>query len=82
MQAVQAVQAVSERLRARPEVKNVAVSSLMPLASIRRPGRVKVGSRAPQEQTPLILPIFSNAVSSSYFETPAIAAASRTGIES
>jgi predicted permease len=67
-ESLQTVQAVSERLRARPEVKNVAVSSLMPLASIRRPGRVRSGQGVAGAEG-AVLPIFSNAVSASYFET-------------
>lgn len=59
--------AVVDRLRARPDVKSVAVSSLMPLASIRRPGRVKWAQG--QGAGGAVVPIFSNAVSASYFET-------------
>ena len=60
--AAKSVHAVLERLRARPEIESVAASSLMPLASIRRPGRVRLPSGATAA-------IFSNAVSASYFET-------------
>jgi hypothetical protein len=54
--------AVVDRLRSRPEVTSVATASLMPLDSIRRPGRLRWSNGE-------ILPIFSNAVSASYFET-------------
>jgi predicted permease len=77
---VKSAHAVVDLLRARPEVESATVSSLMPLASIRRPGRVRWGQGArgggaaagagdAATAGAADLPVFSNAVGASYFET-------------
>jgi predicted permease len=61
-QSKRVMQEALARLRDRPEVRQVAAASLMPLTVIRRPSRVEVPSGGS-------VPAHSNTVSEGYFET-------------